>query len=169
MKANIIISTMVLSLCFISCKEDGGGLSARAQKNKEVNNAIMKAYESGDFSKMGDYIAADAIDHGGDNGDVKGLDSIVAQMKKYHSMMPDMKSEIQRELADDEYVFTWARMNGTMNGVKTNMTSMDVTKFKDGKAIEHWVYMDPNELIKMMAPPPPPPAQMAEAADSVKK
>ena len=37
---------------------------------------------------------------------------------------------------------------------KTNMTSMDVTKFKDGKAIEHWVYMDPNELIKMMAPPP---------------
>ena len=33
-------------------------------KNKEVNTAIMKAYESGDFSKMGDYIATDAIDHG---------------------------------------------------------------------------------------------------------
>ena len=38
-------------------------------------------------------------------------------------MMPDMEIGDTKELADDEYVFTWARMNGTMNG-KTNMTSI---------------------------------------------
>lgn len=130
----------------------GGGLSAKAKKNKEVNAAIMKAYESGDFSKMGDYLAADAVDHGGETGDVKGLENIVAEMKKYRAMMPDMKSTIIHEMADDEYVTTWASFTGTMNGKKTTMTSVDISKFKDGKAVEHWVFMDPKELAAMMAP-----------------
>jgi predicted SnoaL-like aldol condensation-catalyzing enzyme len=122
----------------------------------EVNDAIMKAYEAGDFSKMGDYIAADAVDHGGENGDVKGLDSIVAAMKRYHAMMPDMKSAITKTFADDEYVFTWSKTSGTMNGKKTDMTGVDVSKYKDGKAVEHWVYMDPNEMMKMMTQQKPP-------------
>ncbi len=70
------------TLFLVSCS-GGGGLSAKAKKNKEVNSAIMKAYESGDFSKMSEYMAADAIDHGGEMGDVKGVENIVAEMKKY--------------------------------------------------------------------------------------
>ena len=54
------------TVSFFSC--NSGGESATAKKNKEVNDAIMKAYEAGDFSKMGDYIAADAVDHGGETG-----------------------------------------------------------------------------------------------------
>jgi len=30
------------------------------------------------------------------------------------------------------------------------MTSLDVSKFKDGKAVEHWVFMDPKEMMAMM-------------------
>ena len=120
----------------------------------EVNDAIMKAYEAGDFSKMGDYIAADAIDHGGEQGDVIGLENIVADMKRYHAMMPDMKSTMTKALADDEYVFTWAKMSGTMNGTKMEMSSVDVSKFKDGKAVEHWIYMDPKDMMNMMPPAP---------------
>lgn len=131
-------------------------MSATAKKNLEVNEAIMKAYEAGDFSKMGDYIAADAIDHGSDHGDVKGLDSIVADMKRYHAMMPDMKSSTTRSLADDEYVFTWATVSGTMNGKPMTMSSIDVSKFKDGKAVEHWMYMDPKDMMAMMPPAPAP-------------
>ena len=62
------------SLVFLSCNIEGG-MSAAAKKNKETNDAIMKAYEAGDFSKMGDYIAADAVDHGGETGDIKGLEN----------------------------------------------------------------------------------------------
>jgi predicted SnoaL-like aldol condensation-catalyzing enzyme len=129
-------------------------MSATAKKNMEVNDAIMKAYEAGDFSKMGDYIAADAIDHGGEQGDVKGLDSIVASMKRYRAAMPDMKSSMTKSLADDEYVFTWSKTSGTMNGAQMNMTGVDVSKFKDGKAVEHWIYMDPSDMMKMMQPMP---------------
>lgn len=142
------------TLFFFSCS-NGGGLSAKAKKNKEVNTAIMKAYESGDFSKMGDYMAADAVDHGGEMGDVKGLEEIVKQMKMYREMMPDMKSTIIHEMADDDYVMTWASFTGTMQGKKTTMTSADITRFKDGKAVEHWVFMDPKEIAAMMAPGEP--------------
>lgn len=157
MKKTTVLFLLAATMLFVSCNSGGGGLSAKAKKNKEVNSAIMKAYEAGDFSKMGDYMAADAIDHGGEMGDVKGLDSIIAQMKRYRAMMPDMKSTIVSEMADDDYVMTWAKVSGTMEGKATNMTSVDVTKFVDGKAVEHWVYMDPREVMQMMMPPPPPP------------
>lgn len=138
-------------------------MSATAKKNLEVNDAIMKAYEAGDFTKMGDYIAADAVDHGGETGDVKGLDNIVSEMKRYRAMMPDMKVAMTRSLADEEYVYTWGKMSGTMNGKAVTMSSVDVSKFKDGKAVEHWVYMDPKELVDMM------PSGPAPVTDTLKK
>jgi len=35
------------------------------------------------------------------------------------------------------------------------MHAVQVVKFKDGKAVEHWEYMQPEEMMKMMPPPPP--------------
>jgi predicted SnoaL-like aldol condensation-catalyzing enzyme len=156
MKSFLTLLSMATCSFIISC--NSGGMSATAKKNIEVNEAITKSYETGDFSKIADYIAADAIDHGGEHGDVKGLDSIVASLKRYHEMMPDMKSTIKKTMADDEYVFTWSTVSGTMNGQKSEMTSVDVVKFKDGKAVEHWLYMDPAEMAKMMMQPATPPA-----------
>jgi predicted ester cyclase len=102
------------------------------------------------------------VDHGGEGGDVKGLDNIVAEMKKYHDQMPDMKSETIKTMADDEYVMTWSKTSGTAKtdgmgmkaGQKMDMTAVDVAKFKDGKAVEHWIFMDPNEMMKMMMSSP---------------
>lgn len=148
---------MLIALAFgslmMSCKSEGG-ISEKTKKNIEVNNAIMKAYEAGDFSKMGDYLAADAVDHGGENGDVKGLDNIVSEMKRYQAMMPDMKSSNVLSMGNDDYVFTRATISGNMNGKPTTMTSVDVSRFVDGKAVEHWVYMNPAEMMEMMTQPP---------------
>lgn len=149
MKKYLFTLFMITGVLFISCKNESG-LSATAQKNKEVNDAIMKAYEAGDFSKMGDYISADAVDHSGEMGDIKGLDSIVSEMKRYREMVTDMKTNTIQEIATDDFVYTWADGTYTMQGQPTSMSSMDITKFKDGKAIEHWVYMDPKDVVKMM-------------------
>ena len=147
----------ILSLAYMSCNS-GGSMSATAKKNLEVNKAIMKAYESGDFSKMGDYIAADAVDHGGEKGDIKGLENIISEMKRYREMVKDTKIEMTKEMADDEYVMTWSKTSGTLTmdgmgkkaGETTSMSGIDVTKFKDGKAVEHWIFIDGAEVGKMM-------------------
>lgn len=148
-KIVILLFVAVCSTC-ISCNSGSGGMSDAAKKNLEVNDAITNAFYAGDFTKMGDYIAADAVDHGGENGDVTGLDSIVAQMKRFHEQMPDAKATMTKSLANDEYVFTWATVSGTMEGKSMTMSSVDISKFKDGKAIEHWVFMDPKDMAMMM-------------------
>jgi predicted ester cyclase len=161
MKKLFFILAVVILNSLAACNSDAGGMSATAKKNKEVNTAIMNAYEAGDFSKMGDYIAADAVEHASETGDIKGLDSIVATMKRYRDQTDNMKTEVIREMADDEYVIVWSKVSGTakadMMGAKAGqsftMTGVDIAKFKDGKAVEHWLFMDPKELMQMMMPP----------------
>ncbi|MBK5272597.1 MAG: nuclear transport factor 2 family protein [Bacteroidia bacterium] len=127
-----------------------------AQKNLSVSHEINKAFETGDYSKLGDYIAADAIDHG-ENGDVKGLDSIKAEFANYYQQA-DMKSEIIKEFADDQTVISWLKYKSTMKvdgwgmkaGQKYEMPGVEVTNYKDGKVTEHWQFVQMSDIMKLM-------------------
>jgi len=35
------------------------------------------------------------------------------------------------------------------------MMNLHISKLKDGKAVEHWEFMQPNDLMKMMGGPQP--------------
>ena len=163
-KVFFFLSTAAVSL-LISCSgnNSGGKMSDKAQKNLDACNAVNTAITSGDVSKIGDYIATDAVDHGGGSGDVKGIDSIKASLSRIHTMEPDMKSEVVKQLADDDYAFQWMRYTGTASsasmgmpvGTKYDMSFIEVSKFNsDGKATDHWEFMQPSDMMKMMPPPP---------------
>jgi predicted SnoaL-like aldol condensation-catalyzing enzyme len=145
--------------CFFFSCQPNGGMSTTAKKNLETARAVAKMFESGDFSRAGDYIAADAIDHAGMNGDVKGLDNIKASFTQMTGMMTDMRNEMVKELADDEYTFQWMRQTSTMKvdamgmkaGTKNSLDAIEVSKFKDGKITEHWSFLSSTDLPKMMA------------------
>ena len=167
-----------ISLLFVSCTaKKEGGMSATAKKNLEANQAITKCFETGDFSKLGDYIAEDAVDHAGSTGDVKGLANIKTDMEKMMSSMADPKMEIIKELADDEYVMSWMKVSGTMKtdmmgmkaGDKFDGKSIELSRFKDSKVVEHWTFMEPSEVMKMMGGgTTAPPADGGTAPDSTK-
>ena len=135
-------------------------IDSTAQRNLAANNAVNKAIETGDVSNLGDYIASDAIDHSGEHGDVIGIDSIKKALAPLHKMATnDLKMEVVKELADSEYVFQWVRTTGTAAtkemgvpiGSKFSVTMISVSKFKNGKATEHWEFMQPAEMMKMMS------------------
>jgi len=128
--------------------------SSVQDQNLAINDSIMAAYEAGTFDQMDKWLTEDAVDHGGENGDIKGRDSIVSEMKRYHAMMPDMKANMTKSAATGDYVFTWSETEGTMNGSKMKMKGVDVTRFENGKAAEHWIYMDPKDMMSMMGPQP---------------
>jgi predicted SnoaL-like aldol condensation-catalyzing enzyme len=146
-----------------SKKEGGGGMSDRAKKNIEACNAINKMFEAGDWSKAGDYIAADGIDHASMDGhDIVGIDNIKANFDKMGTMMGGFKNELVKELADDDYVFQWMKETMTMKvdgmgmkaGTTHTMNAIEVSKFnKDSKGTEHWTFVDWNDMMKMMPPP----------------
>jgi predicted ester cyclase len=167
MKKLLIIFSAGFTCLLFSCnskKEGGDGMSDKAKKNLDASRAISKMFESGDWSKIGDYIATDAVDHAGMNGDVKGLDSIKAEFARMGGMMKDMKNDVVKELADDDYVMSWMKETSTMKvdfmGMKAGSTNtfdaIEVSKFKDGKSIEHWGFISWGDMMKMMPPPPAP-------------
>ena len=161
MKKLFIIFSAGFICLLTSCngKKEDGGMSDKAKKNLDAHHAISKMFETRDFSKLGDYIATDAVDHAG-TGDVKGLDNIKAELEGMSKMMTDDKMEILKEMADDEYVMSWGKESGKMNVDEMGMKAGDhytwniieVAKFKDGKATEHWSFMSMADMMKMMPP-----------------
>jgi predicted ester cyclase len=176
MKKNLTILAIALSCFCISCNsKTEAPVSAATQKNLDAMHGVTKAFETSDFSKLGDYIAQDAVDHAGENGDLKGLDSIKAEFAKSNAQMGSQKSETIKELADDEYVMSWMHYSEVMKtdgmGLKAgdtlNIKTLEVARFVDGKAVEHWSFMEPRDVMKMMASMPK--STMPMSVDSAKK
>ncbi|MEP7143583.1 MAG: nuclear transport factor 2 family protein [Ferruginibacter sp.] len=152
----------LLLSCTDSTPKTGTDTTAvsQAETNKANNRAVMKAIDAGDAAVIDSLIAPDAVDHSGPNmTEIKGGDSIKSMLKNIHNSFTDLKTEIIADAAEGDYVFTLSRMTGTTTAnpgmgmppnTKTDMTAVDVVKFKDGKALEHWNYMDPKDMMKMM-------------------
>ena len=156
-------------ICFITACNNSGEKSASADstsvsgssgdKNIATVHAVNGAITSGDLSKLDQYIAADGVDHAGEHGDIKGLDSIKAHLKHFHDEYPDMKLESVQDAASGDYVFSLTRFTGTNSvasmgapaGTHFDMTSVQVIKFgSDGKATDHWEYVSMAYAMKMM-------------------
>jgi hypothetical protein len=62
-------------------------------------------------------------------------------------------------------------MMGMKAGDKFDSKSMEVSRFKNGKVVEHWTLMEPAEMMKMMggAQPPATDNATAPAKDSTSK
>ncbi|MCW3106460.1 MAG: SnoaL-like polyketide cyclase [Segetibacter sp.] len=142
---------------FISCnsdkKEDSAKDNSMSQKNLDASHVVNKAFETGDPSGIDSVVASDFVDHT-ERGEMN-RDSLKAMVKMVHATNKDMKMDIIKELADEEYVFSMMRFRGTSDGSMMpagpyDMHAIEVVKFKDGKAVEHWEYMEPGEMMKMM-------------------
>src|SRR5688500_12183992 len=102
-KIFFVAASLLLGLLISCTNTSGDGMSEKAKKNLDAHRGVVKAIESGDLTKLGDYITEDAVDHAGETGDIKGLENIKAEMAKYAQHSEKMKSEVIKELADDEY------------------------------------------------------------------
>ena len=161
-KLAFAFSAVILS-CLITCTNNTAheGGSEKAHKNLENLKAALSMFEKGDYSKAGDYIATDGVDHSSPKGEVKGLDNLKAMFAQMGSTMSDVKNEIKRELADDEYSMVWIRqtwtqtkdepMMGMKAGQKGDMQTVEVCKHgADGKITDHWGFMSMADMMKMM-------------------
>ena len=151
-------------LCFFaSCKDSSTTStsdSSQNEKNLENNKKVFKAIETGDAAVIDSFITSDAVDHQGPNGmEVKGTDSVRHMLIDMHNHMKDFKISLVTDAANGDYIFSLTRFEGTASdasmgmpaGTKMNSKGVDVVKLKDGKMVEHWGFVDQNEMMKMMA------------------
>ena len=163
MKKVLFATSTVLVCLLISCKDRSGG-NSQSEKDLANNHAIYKAIETGDLSRIKDFIDKDAVDHGAPGGkEIKGGDSILAMIGSMHSrnniIFADFNIDVIAEAASGDYLFTLSRLTGITKAnpgmgmppnKKIDSKSVDVVKVKDGKAIEHWSFIDPKDMMEMM-------------------
>ena len=131
--------------------------SPATKRNLEAFHAVVKSFETGDLSMIDSLVASDFVDHS--QGHQSNRDSLKAMITAWKADTKDVKTETIKELADDDYVFGWLRFTGTSSGKMGmpagpyTMTAIEVTKFRDGKAVEHWTFVEPREMMMAQQPP----------------
>lgn len=163
----ILFAAAVGMLCFLtSCKDSGTTSTTDNQNEKNLanNRKAIKAIETGDAATIDSLIASDAIDHQGPNGMViKGSDSVRHMLADMHNHVKDLKIDIIADAANGDYIFVLSHFTGSVNdsfmgmpaGATIDEKDVDVIKIKDGKMIEHWGFVDANEMMKHMKEMPP--------------
>ncbi len=153
----IFFTAVCFALFFTACNSgDKSGASndnSITQKNLDASHVVSNAFGTGDVSGIDSAVSSDFVDHT-DRGDMN-RDSLKSMIKMVHATNKDMKMETIKELADSEYVFSLMHFTGTGDGTMMpagpyDMHAIEVVKFKDGKAVEHWEYMEAGEMMKMM-------------------
>jgi predicted ester cyclase len=172
MKRLFVIEVFALVIAFSACKDTGGEQATvnaasntttdnRSAELFRINREVTRAIETGDAETIRKHLGTDGVDHGGGpNGtDLKGED-LVKHLASVHNDIDNMKMEILQEAANGEYVFTLMRLTGTTNkpvwgmpaNFKIDSKSVDVVRVENMKMKDHWSYMDPAEMMKMMPP-----------------
>ena len=154
-----LLTSFAACAILISCSnknsETSSANTAAAQQNLDAVHNIRKAFETGDTSLINRSVAEGFTDHK-DGQDVTGIDSLKSFVLASHQHIKNLQVEPIKELADDEYVMSWVRFSGTGDGqVGTMQGDFDVrgvqiTKFKNGKATEHWEAMDMRDVARMV-------------------
>ena len=157
MKQLIFAASAFLCFSLIACNDNNNGNSGN-DKNLSASRDIFKGIETGDTTKFVS-IAPDAIDHDGPTGEVTNGDSIKAILAGIHTHVKDLKVDIVNDASSGDYVYTWNKWTGTAldsaMGFAPNQpfttSSVDVIKFRDGKAVEHWSFLAQQEVNAMRA------------------
>ncbi len=160
MKNILRLFAVVLLLAGISDRAAGQDQknSSTANKNLAAYYVVENAFKTGDTHEIDRVVASDFVDHTERGG--MNRDSLKAMITWMHNAYPDMKSEKIRDLADDEYVMALRHYAGTSSGEpgmppkgeKYTMKSIEVVRFKEGKAVEHWAFIEMADMLKMMSP-----------------
>jgi len=133
----------------------------QASKYQSIYMGVVSALDKGEVDKLDAYIASDAVDHDIDPAMTKktGLEGIKEMFKYYHKVFPDMKTTIHSMATSGDLLFAHITFTGTTSepymgmpaNHKMSMDGVDIIRFKDDKAVEHWGFTANTDIMKMMS------------------
>jgi predicted SnoaL-like aldol condensation-catalyzing enzyme len=159
-KKLLAVSVCLVCVCFScnnrSTNSDDSNNNSQARKNLDAWHVVSMAFANGNQNAIDSVIADDYLDHTS-QGDFRGQDSVKSNIARWHTNLTNLKMERIKEFADNDYAVFWMRFTGNSNGKMGipagpfDMTTVQLVKFRDGKAIEHWNYMDMRDVMSMMS------------------
>ena len=119
-----------------------------SEENKAVARRFLEIFSEGNADDLDEIVAADAVDHDAYNPFAdEGLEGAKKAIAMYREAFPDLRFEIEFQVAEGDMVTTrWAGTGtheGTLMGVepthvKSTTTGIAVDRIEDGKIVESW-------------------------------
>lgn len=146
------------------------------EQNKiNARRIVEESWNKHNTKVLDELFSNDAILHNPQDPTVaKGAQGAKASLEMYLTAFPDMKTTIEKEIAEGDYVVQHLRAIGTntgpfngmpATGKKANTTGAITTKFDNGKIVEVWSFFDNLSLMQQLGVVPKP--ELANRRDPV--
>lgn len=171
MKTHLALCIACSLFIFVSCNSQQQPVAtAPAPPAEEVNkNAyreIVRAFETGITDSLGKYVTENTVNHGTPPPGITttGLQGLKDVIALYRTSFPDMKMTFHHVVADGDMLMAHATWSGTnsgpfMGGPATGKSVasefVDILRFENGKAVEHWEAADNLGFMIQMGLIPP--------------
>lgn len=149
---------LMMGLTFVACSEKDPMAETEA-KNLAAFKSFDEAMQKNDMASLDKYVDAGYVAHQMMPGQKPGLEGLKESFAMMKASFPDTKWTYTNTWAEGDYVIGHFQMSGTMTGPmgpmpasnkKYDVSGVDVIKYKDGKAIEHWMYMEDRKMMEQM-------------------
>ncbi len=127
---------------------------------------INDLFNGTDLSGLDAVMTADFVDHQMDPSiTTTGMQSVKDLLAMYHTAFPDIKQEIVSMATKGDRTYFHVHLTGTNTGPWGDMPATgkaidvmgcDVIRFQDGKAAEHWGYLEDMKMMTQLGLMPPP-------------
>jgi steroid delta-isomerase-like uncharacterized protein len=119
-----------------------------AQENKALNRRLIEeGFNKQNMAVIEELIATDHLDHAAFPGVLPGLEGVKQLFTMFWAAFPDVHVTVEDQVAEGDKVvnrITWRGTHqGTFLGVpatgkQVTVAGIDIGRWADGKAVEHW-------------------------------
>ena len=134
----------------------------------DQHKALMRRFydevmNGGNMGAVDELCAADLVDHEEFPGLAPGREGLKQFVTMMHTAFPDVKMEVHDMVAEGDKVVARLTMSGTQQGEFAGMPAsgksmsisvIDIVRFADGKAVEHWGVTDAAAMMEQLGHAP---------------
>lgn len=138
------------------------------EKNKATcRRFIQQIFNEGDVSSIRDFVSADSLHHELDGWSVpagRSPEWLADMIHLYRIAFPDLRFEVQDQIAEDDQVVTCLRMQGTqmgpllglgVSGKTVDFTGIRIDRLAEDKIAESWFHWDGLGMLQQIGALPP--------------
>ncbi len=170
----VLLSVALFGLSAGSAAAQGAKPAASVHKEKPAatvsakeNRAIMQrfydeVFNAGNLALIDQLVAPDVVEHDPFPGQAPGVEGLKQVVTMIRTGFPDIHQTVDVMIAEGDKVVARVTMTGTHKGAfmgmpptgkKFTITGIDIVRFVNGKAVEHWGNEDDLGMMQQLGAP----------------
>lgn len=125
----------------------------------ELRTFMDEVFNKGNLAHADQMMAPDYKEGNPSPGQEPGIEGFKKWVTQFRASFPDLKTEVSQVIIDDDWAAVHIRQTGTHKGSimgekptgnLVDVRGVDLVRFVDGKAVEHWGYYEEAKLLEQL-------------------